>query len=273
MRPVDDQRANYDDRPETPGAAPVRALVRWSPRTRRRIMGVVIGLLTLAAVWAIWGVLGIRQAAFRMNSTSSLKQIGLAIHNYHETYGELPKNTYSPDGKPLLSWRVHILPFIEEDRLHSQFHLDEPWDSPHNLRLLDRMPATYAHPADRRGHRGHRTFYRGFSSPGAAFERRPGDHRLKPDEKYAPFTLKDFGDGPSNTILVVEAGAAVEWTRPDDLDAGAGKPFPPMGGMGWRRAFQVLMADGSVRSMRLDTADAVLRAWITHSGGEPPPAD
>lgn len=242
-------------------------------KARRRLAGIAIGLLTVAAVAAIWGILGIRQAANRMNSSSSLKQIGLAIHNYHETYGELPGNTYSPAGKPLLSWRVHILPYIEEDLLYSQFKLDEPWDGPNNIRLLGRMPAMYAHPADRRGNRGYRTFYRGFSSPGAVFERRPGHNRVQPDEAYVPFKFEDFGDGTSNTILVVEAGDAVEWTRPDDLDASPGKPFPKMGGMGWRNVFMGLMGDGSVRGFKLNTPEDDLRAWITHSGGEVRPLD
>jgi hypothetical protein len=216
----------------------------------------------------------------RMHSVSSLKQIGLAIHNYNDTFGEMPHNSYSLDGKPLLSWRVHILPYIEEDRLYQQFHLDEPWDSPHNSLLLVRMPVIYARPQDRNGDRGIRTYYRGFSSPGAIFEFRPSHVRRDPvplvgqlKDPRTLFGLSDITDGTSNTILVVEAGDSVEWTKPEDLDASPDKPFPKMGGLGWRNSFQVLLADGSVRSFKLDTPDDKLRAWVTHSGGEKVPLD
>ena len=62
---------------------------------------------------------------------NNLKQIGLAMHNFHDSYGGFPA-AYSTDknGKPLLSWRVHILPFVEGQALYRQFKLDEPWDSP-----------------------------------------------------------------------------------------------------------------------------------------------
>lgn len=132
----------------------------------------------VGAVFAIVGLCGIgvigmtgrsRDAAYRMRSTNNLKQIGLGIHNYLDTNGELPSNSCGPDGKPLLSWRVHILPYIEQDNLYRQFRLDEPWDSPNNVRLLNRIPMTYD---DRLGKAPPgMTFYRGFSSPGAVFDR------------------------------------------------------------------------------------------------------
>jgi hypothetical protein len=202
-----------------------------------------------------------------------LYRIGLSISNYADTFGELPKNTYSPDGRPLLSWRVHLLPFLEEDNLYKRFHLDEPWDSPHNFRLLDEMPIVYARPFDRAGRVGRLTYYRGFSSPGAAFERRPGDHLLAPAGSYRPFTFKDFQDGPRNTFLVVEAGDPVEWTKPKDLDASPGRTFPRLGGFGWRASFQAAMGDAFPREFELDTPEDVLRAAVTHSGGETLPPD
>jgi hypothetical protein len=271
--PHDEQRADYDDAPPRPGTPPPTPALTWSPRTRRRIVGVLIGLAVLAGVGLVWVYLQATEAKHRMHSVSSLKQIDLAIHNYNDTYGEVPKNTYAPDGTPLLSWRVHLLPFIEYHQLYLKFHLDEPWDGPHNRPLLGEMPVIYTRPADRGGHRGQMTYYRGFSSPGAAFERRPGDDRLRPDGSYVPFQITDFKDGLSNTILVVEAREPVEWTEPDDLDGSPGQPFPKMGGMGWRSSFQALLGDGSVRSFKLNTPEDVLRAWITHSGGETLPPD
>src|SRR5262249_25637901 len=73
----------------------------------------------------------VRQEAKRIESSSNLRQIGIALHNYHDTFGAFPTDANTrtnPQNK--LSWRVHILPFIEQDALYRQFKLDEPWDSP-----------------------------------------------------------------------------------------------------------------------------------------------
>ena len=78
---------------------------------------------------------------------NNLKQIALALLNYEAAHKTLPAQAkYDADGKPLLSWRVGILPYIEEQQLYQQFHLDEPWDSPNNIKLLDQMPAVFKHP-------------------------------------------------------------------------------------------------------------------------------
>jgi hypothetical protein len=144
------------------------------------------------------------------------------------------------------------------------------------------MPGTYAHPADRFKNRGTVTFYRGFSNPGAVFERRPAIPYWRPmffgripfppqlvENRQPRFHIGSIEDGTSNTILVVEAGEAVQWTKPDDLDASPDKPFPPMGGFKWRNAgFNVLMADGRYRHFKLDIPESKLRALITYNGGE-----
>src|SRR5262249_52470248 len=128
----------------------------------------------------------IRNARDRMISSNNLKQIGLAMHMYHDNYGKLPASAiYSKDGKPLLSWRVAILPYIEQEALYKEFHLDEPWDSEHNKKLLDRMPKVY-------GAKGNETHYRVFTGKSSAFESKEG-------QKFA-----DFTDGLSNTIMIVE---------------------------------------------------------------------
>src|SRR5262249_57243764 len=96
----------------------------------------------------------------------------MAMHNYQDDHGQLPPAVvYGPDGTPLYSWRVLILPYIEEQDLYKQFHLDEPWDSPHNLTLLERMPSTYKAPGRKAGLMppGH-TVCHVFVGKGAAFE-------------------------------------------------------------------------------------------------------
>src|ERR1700721_4145755 len=79
-----------------------------------------------------------------MTSSNNLKQIVLAFHNYYSTYNILPSDVLDTDGKPLLSWRVAILPFVEEQALWMQFKMDEPWDSPNNKKLIEKMPKLYA---------------------------------------------------------------------------------------------------------------------------------
>src|SRR5262245_60688606 len=130
------------------------------------------------------------------------------MHNYQDQHGRLPPAVvYSDDGKLLLSWRVLILPYIEQQDLYAQFKLDEPWDSPNNIRLLEKMPRTFAPPRFKE-HLvpPHHTVIHVIVGEGAAFEGREGLH-----------LEKDFPDGTSSTILLVEAGHAVPWTKPEEL--------------------------------------------------------
>ena len=99
--------------------------------------GILVGLLLPAVQSA-------RGAARRMTASNNLKQVMLGLHNYHDAYKRLPPSAITDDnGKPLLSWRVAVLPFVEEQALYEKFHLDEPWDSEHNLPLSKELPAAY----------------------------------------------------------------------------------------------------------------------------------
>jgi hypothetical protein len=249
------------------------------------IIGIVVGVCLLVCGTPICiglllpAVQNVRGAANRMKSANNMKQMTLAAHNYNDVYNELPGNSYGPDGKPLLSWRVHILPFVEQDILYKQFKLDEPWDSPNNIILLNQMPRIYENPNESAV--TSKTYYRGFSSPGAVFEHRfgmrPGlNKELKgpgPQGKFDPFNLGNIKDLSSETILFVEAGEPIEWTKPEDLDASLGKPFPPLGGMKLQRnRIQVGMLDGQVKMLRNDLPETTWRALVTHNGGEVIPA-
>jgi hypothetical protein len=259
------------------------------PARRGMSPGLIIGIvaavcLVVCGIPLCIGLLlpavqNVRGAANRMKSSNNMKQMALAAHNYNDTYNELPGNSYSPDGKPLLSWRVHILPYIEQNNLYMQFKLDEPWDSPNNIKLLNQMPKVYANPNEPA--LTSKTYYRGFSSPGAVFENRPGARPMLnkqklnqgPLGKLEPFSIGSIKDLSSETILFIEAGEPVEWTKPEDLDASPGKPFPPLGGMKLNRnRIQVGMLDGSVKMIRNDLPETTLRALVTHSGGEAIPA-
>ena len=96
---------------------------------------------------------------------NNLKQIVLAMHNYHDANGFFPQDSVdAKTGKPLLSWRVHLLPYMEEALLYQSFKLDEPWDSEHNIKLLDKLPKVFA-PTRVKAKAGE-TFYRGFGGKG-----------------------------------------------------------------------------------------------------------
>jgi hypothetical protein len=212
--------------------------------------GVLVALLLPAVQSA-------REAARRAQCTNNLKQIALAMHNYHAANNTLPKPAITDkDGKALLSWRVAILPFIEQGALYNKFKLDEPWDSPHNKALLQEMPATYLCPSRNNPEAG-TTTYRVFTGKGALFE----------DGQAIGFV--GVTDGTSNTLMVTEAEDAVPWTKPDDLTfdpaaaaslCGAGSLHP--GG------FNAGLADGSVRFFKKSINLNVFKALITRNGGE-----
>lgn len=200
------------------------------------------------------------QAAARAQSTNNLKQIALAFHNYHDTYRHFPAQAvYGPDGKPLLSWRVLILPFVDQDALYKEFHLDEPWDSAHNKKLLDKMPKLYALP--REGAKpGTETHYLGFAGKGALFDGKKG------------ISIREISDGTSNTLMVVEAADGVPWTKPEDLPFDKDKPLPKMAAF-WGGGFNAAFCDGSVHFLSQHLKAENLKALITRNGGEVLPAD
>jgi hypothetical protein len=187
-------------------------------------------------------------------SVQNLKKIGLAIHNFESVYGFFPNNVTDENGKLLLSWRVAILAFLEQEKLYEKFILDEPWDSKNNKPLADKIPKIYA-PIRVKGQEVGDTFYRGFTGPDTCFEK--GKQRR----------IVEIADGTSGTILIVEAGEACIWTKPDDLPFDAKKKLPKLGGL-FEGEFHILMCDASVCSLKLMVPDDVMKAMITTNGGE-----
>jgi hypothetical protein len=150
-------------------------------------------------------------------SQASLKPIGLAIQAYHDAYKRLPPGVvYSKDGKPLYSWRVLLLPFLEENQLYRKFKLEEPWDSPDNKKLLEETPRCYLPFAPLDDPPGF-TRYQAITGLGTAFEGK----RL---------TFKDFSDDRASTMLVAEAAQPVPWSKPVDLAYDPESPLPDFGG-------------------------------------------
>jgi hypothetical protein len=223
-------------------------------------------LLTAALPGFVETTVRIQETRGMHQSANNLKQIALACHNYHDTFGSFPPAAvYSKDGKPLLSWRVAILPYLEGDALYRQFKLDEPWDSAHNKRLLKQMPPVYAAPVPVSGVLPGRpegkqalqteTYYQGFVGEGAVFEGKEG------------IRMAEIRDGTSNTLLVVEGGEPVPWTKPQDLSFDRRKPLPKLGGL-FPEIFYAALCDGSVHGLKKKLDEQTLRALITRNGGE-----
>jgi hypothetical protein len=186
-------------------------------------------------------------------SANSLKQIGLAHHSYQDVNGFMAQDVVDKDGKPLLSWRVHLLPYIEQDNLYRLFKLDEAWDSDNNKKLIEKMPKTYA-PVRVKAKEGE-TFYQCFTGKDALFG------------AGKKVQIQGITDGSSNTIMAVEAGDPVIWTKPADIAYDAKKPLPKLGGM-FDGNFNIGLADGSVMWVRKGFDEKTLRGAITPNGGE-----
>jgi serine/threonine-protein kinase len=200
----------------------------------------------------------IREHSYRAADANNLRLIALAMQNYHNTYGHLPPAVVvGRDGQPLLSWRVELLPFLEQNNFYREFHLDEPWDGPHNAPLLDRMPRLYSSPKKSADRSPHDTYYQVFT--GEPAEAPFGGGRVP--------KFRDFTDGPANTFLVVEGGTAVPWTKPADLVYSAKGPLPKLGGT-LEGGFNAAFGDGHVFFVKRSRPEAELRALITPAGGE-----
>lgn len=224
---------------------------------RRWIVAVVFVVLVAAGVGLYEAVERVRETAGR--TSCDLGQLGLAFHLYADNHGGIfpPAAVCDAQGRRLLSWRVLLLPYLEQDNLFKQFRMNEPWDSEHNLRLVERMPKTYEakwqkYVAVPPNH----TVLHVFVGPNAAFDWATG---RKP--------LVDYPDGTSNTLLYVEAGEPVPWTKPDEIELGDG-PLPRLRGL-FRDGFRSGTVDGTgYLFIRHDYDQAVFRASVTRNGKE-----
>jgi hypothetical protein len=211
------------------------------------------------------------QGTQQQQTVNNMKEIGLAFHNFALMHQEEfpPAAICDKDGKPLLSWRVLILPFIEEDALYRQIKLDEAWDGPNNKKLLDRMPKIYALPGVETNGQTH---FQLFVGPGTLYSKplREAKFALPPGLKtlYCDYRIGNIPDGTSNTILVAESATAVPWTKPDDIVYDPKKPLPKLGKMRPDQ-FLVGMCDGSVRWVDLKkVSEKTLRNAINPAVGE-----
>jgi prepilin-type processing-associated H-X9-DG protein len=203
-----------------------------------------------------------REAARRAQCNNNLRQIGLAMLNYHDAHGCFPP-AYIPDekGQPMHSWRVLLLPYLEQKPLYDQYNFDEPWDSPQNLALANAMVPVYQCPSDTLVGPS-QTSYLMIVGPGTV------------SDGPAATKLSEISDGTANTILVVEAaGSGINWLEPRDLDAEQLSYLvndPVDGGIVSEHpdGANVLFCDGSVTFVDGAVDPEELRAMSTISGGE-----
>ncbi len=221
---------------------------------------VMIGLLLPAVQQA-------RNAARRAASTNNVRQLLLANHNWESSFRTFPPAyTKDAEGQKLLSWRVHVLPFMEENELYEKFRLDEPWDSPHNKALIAEMPATFVHPELKLA--PGQTVYLGVTGTAAAFM-----PPATPAEKNAITTgmnMAQITDGTSNTLLIVEVNAdhAVTWTQPADLNVDEIEDLVGALTGNWPgRQIMLGFCDGSVQMLQEPTNEQ-LKKMATVNGGE-----
>ena len=191
-----------------------------------------------------------------LRQKNNLKQIGLAMHNFHDTFNHFPVadgNGETGDArKSGLSWRVHILPYLEHAELYNQFHLDEAWDSPHNMALVDQMPDVFK--VDGVDQPGQTTMHV-FSSPNTPFD------------PAKPIRFQEIIDGTSYTILAVVAGpeTAAPWTKPGGLTFDATNPADALGTVGPMLHF--VLCDGGARSIPAPVDPQVLGNLIQFNDG------
>jgi len=235
-----------------------RAWTRW------RVAGwvAVAGIMGLAIVPVVMVVVDAVRESRREQCAVHLKRIGVAFHEYHGAHEHFPAPWLAGrDGKALLSWRVALLPHLGYKSLYDKFHLDEPWDSPHNRALLSGMPAEFAcpqGPGRRAGQTGYLVVVGPITEPGNV---------NTPFEPTRGVEIREILDGTSNTILVFETNALIPWTKPDDLRWERDGPPPRLASPHVGGA-NVVFADGSARFLKATTAPNLLVASLTINGGE-----
>lgn len=231
---------------------------------------------------ALDAITAARSAARRVQSMNNLKQIALAFHNYADAFGAFPPAVIlGPDGKPWHSWRVLLLPFLEQAALCNAYDFSKPWDAPENRAVAETLVAVYRDPA-REGTDSF-TDYGAIVGEGAIFT--PNLVQMKSPDDYpaclqrAKVSFRQVTDGTSNTIMfaTLDPSRKIPWTKPEDILFG--DDFPGVGAAAGIGAIHpagdpaaklglVAFTDGSVRMIPGGLAGKVIAPFLTRSGGE-----
>ncbi len=195
------------------------------------------------------------------------------MHDFHDKNDVFPAHaSYDEQGKPLLSWRVHILPYLGHDDLFAEFRLDEPWDSPHNRPLIAKMPDVFKSPGSKL--RDGDTCY---VVPVSIDKKRQTIFSI--DQNTAKqagrscrgISVGEIRDGTVNTMLIVEVAPqkACTWTQPDDWQFDPQRPRDGLFGMRDECALAAL-ADATVIRIWADWNDDMLRRLVGRDNDGPP---
>lgn len=196
-------------------------------------------------------------AAEQAQQRNQMKMIGLGLHNFYEVYQRLapmhPTRLSDEDGKLLVSWRVHLLPFVDDVSLHDQFNVEEAWDSDQNKPLAAETPGAFRSKDSKPGTTRFLTF--------------TGENTLYPGGEG--LTFRDVTDGLSTTLMFVEVAPdkAMPWTQPTDIPITTEDLTTALGEPG-ERGYRAIMMDGASITLKSDITDATLRALISPAGGE-----
>jgi hypothetical protein len=212
--------------------------------------GIMLALL-LPAVQAA------REAARRMQSSNHLKQLSLAVMNYHDAYGTFPPAVVRDEnGAPLYSGRVLLLPFMEQNALYDKFDKSQPWNSPANAPLTNTAPMVFSDPSAPKGVAG-QTDYLFVVGKGTSLE-------PLPDGKSPSYSA--ITDGTSNTLFMVEVeNSGINWAEPRDLDVSQPMSLPAGNHPGGNLS---VFFDGHTQMIPKTVPSEQIRAMATRSGGE-----
>lgn len=207
------------------------------------------GIIGMAVV--LPGIQAARETGRRATCTHNLKQIAAAMHQYHDVYKTFPPACLADEtGRPMHSWRLLILPYLDQQPLHDKYNRNEPWDGRDNSRLANSMPDVFRCPTN--SHDNHTS---------ADYVMVVGPGRISDGTSATRMAM--IKDGTSNTIMIVEApGVAANWLQPVDItDLSQFRSKHPGGA-------QAALADGSVRFIGSDADRNTLEAMTTIAGGE-----
>jgi type II secretory pathway pseudopilin PulG len=212
--------------------------------------GILLALL-LPAVQAA------REAARRMQASNNLKQLSLAMQNYHDQYGVLPPAIVrDKNGKPLYSGRVLLLPWLESQGIYSRFDKSQAWDSPANRPLTQTALFTFRDPSAPSPPAG-QTDFLFVTGKGTAMEALPDGGNIR---------FADITDGTSNTLFMVEVkNSGINWAEPRDLDISQPMALPPSNHPSGNLA---VFIDGHTQVIPKTVPPEQIRAMATRSGGE-----
>jgi hypothetical protein len=214
------------------------------------------------------GVVERRESPRRTQCKNNLKHIGIAMHNYHDHHGSFPAAAL---GLPPVSWRISLLPYLENGAVAEQYDRNQTWDSPQNVALQMKRIQPFECPSRPSQYDSQGRFLTSYvvpMSPGAIFDSAAGT------------PISEIKDGTSNTLLVLEAcGTEIIWTDPRDggestTEVSLNGPGPVKGRSdsmisSWHyEGAQVGLADGSVRFLDKNIDVVVLKSLMTKDGGE-----